>query len=192
MLVDAVRSLAPGLIFTTALPPAVLAGALAALAVLAGTEGRALRRAHQRHAAMLRRCLRDACLPALPSQSHIVPLRVSLGLGMGGGIRGEDHGNGGLNMGKRTPGFPGDWGGAGPLNSGGAGSGPWRGGGQGTPKFPGGGMGRQDPCVPWVWGPGQRTPAFLWDCGGKVLGVPENEVGQDMGILSAQGLGVGA
>ncbi|XP_059588557.1 5-aminolevulinate synthase, erythroid-specific, mitochondrial isoform X2 [Alligator mississippiensis] len=76
MLVDAVRSLAPGLIFTTALPPAVLAGALAALAVLAGTEGRALRRAHQRHAAMLRRCLRDACLPALPSQSHIVPLRV--------------------------------------------------------------------------------------------------------------------
>ncbi|XP_064359512.1 5-aminolevulinate synthase, erythroid-specific, mitochondrial-like [Dromaius novaehollandiae] len=75
-LVDAVRSLGPGFIFTTALPPAVAAGALAALRVLGGAEGGALRRAHQRHAKHLRLLLRDRGLPALPCPSHIVPLRV--------------------------------------------------------------------------------------------------------------------
>ncbi|XP_068780311.1 LOW QUALITY PROTEIN: 5-aminolevulinate synthase, erythroid-specific, mitochondrial-like [Struthio camelus] len=76
VLVDAVRSLGPGFIFTTALPPAVAAGALAALRVLGGAEGGALRRAHQRHAKHLRLLLRDRGLPALPCPSHIVPLWV--------------------------------------------------------------------------------------------------------------------
>ncbi|XP_030330184.1 LOW QUALITY PROTEIN: 5-aminolevulinate synthase, erythroid-specific, mitochondrial-like [Strigops habroptila] len=75
-LVDAVRSLGPGFIFTTSLPPAVAAGALAALRVLAGPEGRALRRALQRHARYLRELLRDRGLPVRACASHIVPLPV--------------------------------------------------------------------------------------------------------------------
>ncbi|XP_074873545.1 5-aminolevulinate synthase, erythroid-specific, mitochondrial isoform X2 [Carettochelys insculpta] len=75
-LVDAVRSHAAGFIFTTSLPPAVLAGALASLRVLAGTEGRGLRRAHQRNVKHLRRLLMDAGLPLVSCPSHIIPIRV--------------------------------------------------------------------------------------------------------------------
>ncbi|XP_056371415.1 5-aminolevulinate synthase, erythroid-specific, mitochondrial-like [Oenanthe melanoleuca] len=75
-LVDAVRSFGPGFIFTTALPPAVVGGALAALRVLGSPEGGALRRAHQRHAKHLRVLLRDRGVPALPAPSHIVPVPV--------------------------------------------------------------------------------------------------------------------
>ncbi|XP_053788979.1 5-aminolevulinate synthase, erythroid-specific, mitochondrial-like, partial [Vidua chalybeata] len=75
-LVDAVRSFGPGFIFTTALPPAVLGGALAALRVLGGPEGGSLRRSHQRNAKHLRVLLRDRGVPALPAPSHIVPVPV--------------------------------------------------------------------------------------------------------------------
>lgn len=75
-LVDAVRSFGPGFIFTTALPPPVVGGALAALRVLGGPEGGALRRTHQRHAKHLRVLLRDRGVPALPAPSHIVPVPV--------------------------------------------------------------------------------------------------------------------
>ena len=75
-LVDAVRSTAPGFIFTTSLPPAVVGGALAAVRCLAGAEGVALRAAQQERAATLKRRLRDAGLPLMASPSHIVPLRV--------------------------------------------------------------------------------------------------------------------
>ncbi|XP_058678368.1 5-aminolevulinate synthase, erythroid-specific, mitochondrial-like [Ammospiza caudacuta] len=75
-LVDAVRSFGPGFIFTTALPPAVVGGALAALRVLGGPEGGALRRSHQRNAKHLRVLLRDRGVPALPAPSHIVPVPV--------------------------------------------------------------------------------------------------------------------
>ncbi|XP_066426346.1 5-aminolevulinate synthase, erythroid-specific, mitochondrial-like [Molothrus aeneus] len=73
-LVDAVRSFGPGFIFTTALPPAVVGGALAALRVLGSPEGGALRRSHQRNAKHLRVLLRDRGVPALPAPSHIVPV----------------------------------------------------------------------------------------------------------------------
>ncbi|XP_075594789.1 5-aminolevulinate synthase, erythroid-specific, mitochondrial-like [Balearica regulorum gibbericeps] len=75
-LVDAVRSLGAGFIFTTALPPAVAAGALASLRILGGPEGGVLRRTHQRHAKHLRLLLKDRGLPVLPCPSHIVPVRV--------------------------------------------------------------------------------------------------------------------
>ncbi|XP_061875629.1 5-aminolevulinate synthase, erythroid-specific, mitochondrial-like isoform X1 [Colius striatus] len=75
-LADSVRSFGAGFIFTTALPPAVVAGALASLRVLGGPEGGLLRRTHQRHAKHLRLLLRDRGLPVLPSPSHIVPVRV--------------------------------------------------------------------------------------------------------------------
>ncbi|XP_071657362.1 5-aminolevulinate synthase, erythroid-specific, mitochondrial-like [Patagioenas fasciata] len=75
-LVDAVRSFGPGFIFTTSLPPAVVAGALAALRVLGGPEGANLRRTHQRHAKHLRLLLRDRGLPVGGGPSHIVPVVV--------------------------------------------------------------------------------------------------------------------
>ncbi|MCC7045736.1 MAG: 5-aminolevulinate synthase [Alphaproteobacteria bacterium] len=75
-LVDFVRSNASSFIFTTALPPAVAAAATAALGVLEGDEGRALRARHQERAHTLMRRLAEAGLPVMPSQSHIVPVLV--------------------------------------------------------------------------------------------------------------------
>ncbi|KQP61813.1 5-aminolevulinate synthase [Methylobacterium sp. Leaf108] len=74
ILCDAVRSHAPGFIFTTALPPAIAAAAHASVRYLkrSGTE----RAAHQRQAAQTKRALEAAGLPVLPTQTHIVPLMV--------------------------------------------------------------------------------------------------------------------
>ena len=73
-LVDAVRSHAPGFIFTTALPPAVAAAATASIAHLkiSGAE-----RAGQRAAvAATKAALREAGLPVLATETHIVPVMV--------------------------------------------------------------------------------------------------------------------
>jgi 5-aminolevulinate synthase len=73
-LVDVVRSYAPGFIFTTALPPAVAAGALASVRYLktSNTE----RQRHQERATTLKHLLGEAGLPVMPSECHIVPLLV--------------------------------------------------------------------------------------------------------------------
>ena len=73
-LVDALRSAAPGFIFTTALSPVIAAGALASIRHLRQASG--LRQRHQEMAAELKRQLTQAGLPVMPSQSHIVPLLV--------------------------------------------------------------------------------------------------------------------
>jgi len=73
-LVDVVRSFAPGFIFTTALPPAIAAGALASVRHLKQTQS--LRDLHQERAATCKRVLSAAGLPVMPSESHIVPLAV--------------------------------------------------------------------------------------------------------------------
>ena len=71
---DAVRSFAPGFIFTTALPPAVAAAARASVRYLkrSGAE----REAHQRQAAATKAALRAAGLPVLETETHIVPVMV--------------------------------------------------------------------------------------------------------------------
>lgn len=74
LLVDFVRSFAPGFIFTTALPPVIATGARASLARL--IEADELRQRHQANASRLKRMLAEASLPVLPSKSHIVPVMV--------------------------------------------------------------------------------------------------------------------
>jgi 5-aminolevulinate synthase len=66
-LVDFLRSHAPGFIFTTALPPALAAGALAAIRHL--IQSQAERDLHQERAAMLKRCLAQAGVPVMPSRA---------------------------------------------------------------------------------------------------------------------------
>jgi 5-aminolevulinate synthase len=73
-LIDAVRSIAPGFIFTTSLAPAVVGGALAAVRHLKADGS--LRARHQERAATLKARLAGAGLPVMPSDSHIVPLLV--------------------------------------------------------------------------------------------------------------------
>jgi len=71
---DAVRSYAPGFIFTTSLPPAVAAGAAASVKVLK-TEQK-LRDMQQDHARILKMRLRGLGLPIIDHGSHIVPVHV--------------------------------------------------------------------------------------------------------------------
>jgi 5-aminolevulinate synthase len=73
-IVDCIRSYAPGFIFTTSLSPVLAAGALTSLRHLkqSGEE----RRAQQEAAAMLKAKFAAARLPAMPSETHIVPLLV--------------------------------------------------------------------------------------------------------------------
>ncbi len=73
-LCDAIRSYAPGFIFTTSLPPAVAAGAAASVAHLKTDQ--ALRDLHQERAAVLKLRLRGLGLPIIDHGSHIVPLIV--------------------------------------------------------------------------------------------------------------------
>ena len=73
-MVDAVRSYAPGFIFTTSLPPAVAAGAAASVRFLKTAEG--LREAHQTKARILKLRLKGLGLPIIDHGSHIVPVHV--------------------------------------------------------------------------------------------------------------------
>jgi 5-aminolevulinate synthase len=71
---DAVRSFGSGFIFTTALPPALAHGALASVRHLRRSTNE--RQAQQRQATRLKTKLRDAGLPLLEGDTHIIPVMV--------------------------------------------------------------------------------------------------------------------
>jgi 5-aminolevulinate synthase len=73
-MVDAVRSYAPGFIFTTSLPPAIAAGAAASVRVLKTAQH--LRDEQQSNARILKMRLRAMGLPIIDHGSHIVPVHV--------------------------------------------------------------------------------------------------------------------
>src|ERR1700761_2571923 len=73
-LIDAVRSYAPGFIFTTALPPSVCAAATAAIRHLKTSNWE--RERHQDRAARTKAVLAAARLPVMTSPTHIVPVFV--------------------------------------------------------------------------------------------------------------------
>lgn len=73
---DAVRSYAPGFIFTTSLAPVLAAGAAASVAFLKTSEGQKLRDKHQEQAKKLKLRLKGLGLPIIDHGSHIVPVIV--------------------------------------------------------------------------------------------------------------------
>lgn len=75
-LVDVIRSYGAGFIFTTSLPPTVLAGAMTAIEILASDEGRELRAKHQENVRYLRDSLKNEGFPVEHTPSHIIPIKI--------------------------------------------------------------------------------------------------------------------
>ena len=73
-LVDLVRSYAPGFIFTTSLPPAIVAGAQASIAYQREFMGD--RRLQQINTREVKSQLEDLNIPVVPNPSHIIPVLV--------------------------------------------------------------------------------------------------------------------
>ena len=73
-LIDFVRSFASGFIFTTALPPALAAGAVASIRHLKTSHVERAR--HQERVATVRRRLHANGIPTLENPSHIIPVMV--------------------------------------------------------------------------------------------------------------------
>jgi 5-aminolevulinate synthase len=74
MIIDVIRSYAPGFIFTTSLSPVLVAGVLASVRHLKSSSLE--RDAQQASAAFLKASFADAGLPVMPSTTHIVPLMI--------------------------------------------------------------------------------------------------------------------
>ena len=74
MIIDVIRSYAPGFIFTTSLSPVLVAGALASVRHLKSSSVE--REGQQASAELLKGMMRDAGLPVMASTTHIVPLMV--------------------------------------------------------------------------------------------------------------------
>ena len=72
--VDAVRSFAPGFIFTTALPPSIAAAATVSIRHLKGSQSE--RDSQQRQAQRTKDVLLASGMPVMPSETHIVPVLV--------------------------------------------------------------------------------------------------------------------
>ena len=73
-MVDTIRSLAPGFIFTTSLPPSVMAGARTAIEYQERYQGD--RQLQQLHTRSVKESLNSRGIPVIPNPSHIVPVLV--------------------------------------------------------------------------------------------------------------------
>lgn len=73
-MVDTIRSLAPGFIFTTSLPPATMAGAQTAIEYQMNYQGD--RRLQQLHTRAVKSVLAERDIPVIPNPSHIIPVLV--------------------------------------------------------------------------------------------------------------------
>lgn len=73
-LIDMIRSLAPGFIFTTSLPPAVMAGATASIEYQMEHKGD--RFLQQMHTRAVKEELESRDIPVMPNPSHIIPVLV--------------------------------------------------------------------------------------------------------------------
>ena len=73
-MVDMIRSLAPGFIFTTSLPPATMAGAQASIEYQMEYDGD--RRLQQLHTRAVKSSLAEKDIPVIPNPSHIIPILV--------------------------------------------------------------------------------------------------------------------
>ena len=71
---DAIRSYAPGFIFTTSLAPAIAAGALASIRHLKGSDFERAR--HRERVGTLKSLMAEVRLPVMDNPSHIVPVMV--------------------------------------------------------------------------------------------------------------------
>ena len=72
--VDYIRSFAPGFIFTTALPPAIAAGALESVRILKGADE--LRMQYMQKVSVIKSNLRKAGIPIMETTSHIIPVMI--------------------------------------------------------------------------------------------------------------------
>ena len=75
-IVDAIRSVSPGFIFTTSIPPVICAGALASVKYLKDVGGKELRSLHQEKAMELKTLLTDYNIEVYPNETHLVPVMV--------------------------------------------------------------------------------------------------------------------
>ena len=75
-IVDAIRSISPGFIFTTSIPPVICAGALASVKYLKDDGGRDLRNQHQEKAMELKTLLKENNIEVYPNETHLVPVMV--------------------------------------------------------------------------------------------------------------------
>lgn len=73
-LVDTIRSLAPGFIFTTSLPPATMAGATTSIEYQ--SQHRRDRVLQQLHTRAVKSSLENLDIPVIPNPSHIIPILV--------------------------------------------------------------------------------------------------------------------
>ena len=73
-LIDAIRSYAPGFIFTTSLAPVIVAGAIASIKHLKNS--RVERQAQKDNVALLKQMLLDKNLPIIENETHIIPVMV--------------------------------------------------------------------------------------------------------------------
>ena len=75
-MIDFIRSYGNAFIFTTSMPPACAAGALASIRELRGARGATLRARQRQHVSQTKALLTERNLPVMPSESHIVPLLI--------------------------------------------------------------------------------------------------------------------